>query len=218
MSLVPEIITMGDLCQRSSWFQLYDVYSCKELFKVLQKIHKKYKPYEDDESLSSIRTSLIHFDSYGCDKKHPIIEYSLLKYWCYTKFENLNKHLRQNPPRVSYQNPDVWMGYTDWELTKNEFVQDLMDYVAVEIDLPGSKYNPIGQGYYSDLFIHMFFGNYSDFNKHIEKLSEQELKKALAAREGYPQFSPVFAPVIGRRMICIEELHWLSEHNVKDIR
>ena len=176
MSIVPEIITMGDMCQRSSWLELYDVYSCKELFKVLQKIDKKYKPFDDEGALSSMKTlyHLIHFDSYGCGKKHPIVKYILLKYWCYTKFENLNKHLRQNPPRVTFQNPDAWMGYTDWEFTKNEFVQNLMDYVAVEIDLPGSKYNPIGQGYYSDLFIHMFFGNYSDFIEYIERLSEHD--------------------------------------------
>ncbi len=64
----------------------------------------------------------------------------------------------------------------------------------------------------------MFCGNYSEFNEHIKKLSKQELKKALNTREGYPQFSPVFAPIIGRRMIKIEELPWLTEQNIKDIR
>ena len=89
----------------------------------------------------------------------------------------------------------------------------------MEIDLPGSKFSPTGNGsYYSELFYHMFFGNYSDFNDHIKKLSKTELEKTLRAREGFPQFSPVFALIIGRRMMYIEQSSILTKATKKEIR
>ena len=217
-----ELFTVANLQQISSWFKLFGVNSCQELMKVLQSIHNKHRPFDDVFLLSA--EHLKRFDSFD-HLKQVRIKKHLKEYWCCTKIENLNNHLKQNPPRVNFDNPDTISKRfsrkfctTKTDLDNSIVIQSLMDKCSLEIDLPGSKYNPIGQGYYSDLFIHMFFGNYSDFIQHIEKLSEQELKRALNAREGYPQFSPVFAPVIGRRMIYIEQLPWLTKQNVRDIR
>ncbi len=217
-----ELFTVPNLQQISSWCKLFGVNSWQELMKVLQSIHNKHRPFEDVYLLSE--EHLKRFDSFHGFKKAQI-EKRLEEYWRCSKIENLNNHLKQNPPGVNFDNPDTISKRfsrkfctTKTELDNNMIIQNLMDKCSLEIDLPGSKYNPIGQGYYSDLFIHMFLGNYSDFIQHIEKLSDQELKRALAAREGYPQFSPVFAPVIGRRMIYIEQLPWLTKQNIEDIR
>ena len=219
MSMFQELYTVPDITYHiSSWFKLFGVASCQELLKVLHSIHQKHKPFQDDFLLSA--ELLQHFDSLDCLQQDTIIQ-QLGEYWCCSKIEILNKHLKQHPPRVSFKDPDIFLVKYYENLTgvkKDIFVKRLMTKCSPNIDLPGSKYNPIGQGYYSDLFINMFFGNYSDFIQHIEKLSKQELKRTLAAREGYPQFSPVFAPVIGRRMIYIEQLPWLTKQNVKDIR
>jgi len=76
---------------------------------------------------------------------------------------------------------------------------------AYGIDLPGSTVNPIGTGHYTDFFMDSFFGNWSYFRKHLEKLSPKELSKALRRREGFCQYSPIFAPVLGLRFAgCID--------------
>ncbi len=110
--------------------------------------------------------------------------------------DTLIRDLRKNPPEESLENPVVQL------CSSKEEYRAMVDLIA-DVDLPGGKYNPPGMNHYSDLFFDMYIGNYSDFNKRIKKLSKQELKKTLNTREGYPQLSPVFAPIIGIKLIYI---------------
>ena len=132
------------------------------------------------------------------DRQYEVSGY-LTIYWSAYKADKLVKDLKKNPPKESFENPVVQQCSSFKEYMA-------MTNLIADLDLPGSQYNPFGMINYNDLFFCMFFGNYSEFNEHIKKLSKHELKKFLNTREGYPQFSPVFAPIIGRRMIHIEEI------------
>lgn len=115
------------------------------------------------------------------------------------KLKELVKYLKENPPEVTYTNPELPTTVcTDEE-------DNLMRKIHVNgLDLPGSKDNPYGMSYFSDFFIDMFFGNFTEFMDHVNKLSKQELEKVLTKREGYCQYSPLFSPVIGSRMIDLD--------------
>ena len=85
--------------------------------------------------------------------------------------------LKQNNPRVSYQNPKI----SDEKCSKED--ADLIRHVALfGIDLPGYKHNPYGLGYYSKLFMDCFFGNFTEFMVHVNSLSGKELEKMLEKR------------------------------------
>ncbi len=215
--MFPEL-SLFNLYQPPSWLKLFGAKTYENLFRKCEQIHKKFNTIEGDVRFSL--EDLKHFDAQHLSDVREEIIWSLLEYWTCSKIEFLNIKLKQNPPREKYKNPALKMG--SWFATNgysNYFENQLMNKVITEIDLPGSKYNPAGNGsYYSELFYHMFFGNYSDFNDHIKKLSQPELEKTLNTREGYPQFSPVFAPIIGRRMMYIEQLPWLTKTNIRDIR
>lgn len=105
------------------------------------------------------------------------------------------ENLKKNPPsREHYNNPLVF------------FNKELCNSIFwIGIDLPGSVLNPIGMGYFNNLFIDAFFGNISEVIDHIEGLSPEELEKALLRREGYCQFSLLFAPIVGLRVFDIPD-------------
>lgn len=115
------------------------------------------------------------------------------------KLKELVEFLKENPPKVTFENPKLPAGNcTDEE-------DNLMRQIHCNgIDLPGSKVNPNGMGYFSDFFIDMYFGNYTEFIDHVNLLSKQELKKVLTKREGYCQYSPLFSPIIGTRMVDLD--------------
>ena len=189
------------------WLKLFNCSSCEELYSKLEQIHAEHKPVEGEHVPFSLH-DIKHFST--SDRKVDII-CDVTFYWGAYKAAELIKDLRKNPPKKSFENPVVHQCSSEAEYSA-------MSTLIPDVDLPGSKYNFVGHGYYSDLFFHMFFGNYSDFIEHIKKLSKQDLKKTLKTREGYPQFSPLFAPIIGRRMIHIESIKWLTEQNKRDIR
>ena len=127
---------------------------------------------------------------------------------------NLVKFLKDNPPEESYENP---------QLSDSQPTQDEKDFIwrifCRGIDLPGSWHNPFGHlQYFSSFFIDMFFGNYTEFNDHIKTLSKEELDKAMKKREGYCQHSPVFAPILGLKMIDIESQQYFTSQEVQEIR
>ena len=195
----------------NEWLKLYNCSSCEELYFKLEQIQAEHKPVEGEHVRFSFQDlKHLSFITSTCDRRAVIVK-DLFMYWGANKAAQLIKELRENPPKESFENPVIHQ----CALPK-EYIA--MISMIQNVDLPGSKYNPVGMGYYSQLFFHMFFGNYSDFNKHIKKLSEQELKQTLNKREGYPQFSPLFAPIIGRRMLYIEAIEWLTEQNIRDIR
>ena len=81
--------------------------------------------------------------------------------------QELTKHLKENPPKVSYENPILPDG--PCTLEQKNLAQFIYCY---GIDLPGSKLNLYGHlQYYSSFFIDMFFGNFTEFNAHIKSLS-----------------------------------------------
>jgi len=179
------------------------------LYTKLKKIHKEHKPVEGEHVPFSLQ-DIKHLE-WQTLNSFVEIDLHLGTYWSAQKADELIKDLRKNPPKESCENPAVQQCSSQKECAA-------MTLLIRDLDLPGSKYNPPGMAHYSDLFFDMYVGNYSDFNKHIKKLSKEELKKTLNSREGYPQFSPVFAPIIGRSMVNIEELPGLTEQNVEEIR
>lgn len=126
----------------------------------------------------------------------------------------LNKFLKKNPPKTIYRNPRL----STVECTEKE--QNLIDHIFHKgLDLPGSKTNLYGNlEYFSNFFIDMFFGNLTEVNDHLKSLPENELYKALERREGYCQYSPIFAPIVGLRMVNIENSRFLTADEKKKVR
>lgn len=126
----------------------------------------------------------------------------------------LNKFLKKNPPKTIYRNPIL----STVECTEKE--QNLIEHIFHKgLDLPGSKTNLYGNlEYFSSFFIDMFFGNLTEVNDHLKSLPENELYKALKRREGYCQYSPIFAPIVGLRMVTIEKSRFLTDDEKKEVR
>ena len=126
----------------------------------------------------------------------------------------LTKYLKENPPQVSYVNPVLPEGPCTPEQ------KNLAQFIYCwGIDLPGSKHNLYGHlQYYSSFFIDMFFGNYTEFFDHIQTLSSKDLKKELNKREGYCQFSPIFAPILGLIMLNLENHSFITVEERKKVR
>ena len=129
---------------------------------------------------------------------------------------NLIQYLKENPPLVTYQNPNL----TDIEHTVSVREANLMNHILISgLELPGSRHNLFGMGYFSTFFIDMYFGNITEFMAHVSTLtSSGELKRALKMREGYCQYSPIFAPILGLRMINLEENQPFTKSEIREIR
>ena len=128
--------------------------------------------------------------------------------------KELTKYLKENPPKVSYENPKL----PDGPCTQEQ--KNLAQFIyCFGIDLPGSKHNIYGHlQYYSSFFIDMFFGNYTEFMVHINSLSSKELKKQLKRREGYCQYSPIFAPILGLILLDLETHSFLTSAEQQNLR
>ena len=189
----------------AEWLRLFNCSSSEELYSKLEQIQRKHKVFEG----KGVPFSLIKLKY-----NHHITDVTghLTDAWIANRCEQLNKELRNNPPKESFENPEVQKFESSVEY------QAYSNLIYYGSDLPGSKYNPVGMGYYTELFFFVYFGNYSDFNHHIEKLSEEELRRTLSRREGYPQITLLFAAIIGKRMTCIEHLPNLTRKNIRDIR
>jgi hypothetical protein len=128
---------------------------------------------------------------------------------------NLIKFLKENPPKESFENPKL----PDSEPTQDD--KNLMQHIfAFGIDLPGSKHNPFGHlQYLSSFFIDMYFGNYTEFDDHVKSLSKKNLKKAMKKREGYCQYSPIFAPILGWKLAKMDsQYHPFTAEEEQKIR
>ncbi len=113
--------------------------------------------------------------------------------------QELIRFLKENPPKPNYHNPT-------FVTSRNEEKVDLGTHILTRgIDLPGSQFNPIGCGYYSDFFMDCYFGNLTEVKAHIKKFTELELINALERREGYCQYSPLFAPILGVTLFTIAD-------------
>jgi hypothetical protein len=126
----------------------------------------------------------------------------------------LIKYLKDNPPEESYENPKL----SDKQPTEDE--KNLIQHIFHDgIDLPGSKHNPFGHlQYFSSFFIDMFFGNFTEFNDYVKNLSKEELDMAMKKREGSCQQSPIFAPILGLRMVDIESTLLFTSQQIQEIR
>ena len=126
----------------------------------------------------------------------------------------LIQFLKNNPPEESYENPRI----PDRQPTKDE--GNLIQHIFFKgIELPGSNHNTFGHlQYFSSFFIDMFFGNFTESNDYIKTLSKDELDKAMKKREGYCQYSPLFAPILGLRMENIERSCMFTSQQVQEIR
>ena len=180
----------------------------EDFFTKLKEIIETCKPYGLDPSI----TWLMIEDS--LDQNPPLKEMLPLLIECHYAYKSneLNEKFRHNPPEVTYENPELVAVSTTEEGM-------LMTHLLFNgVDLPGSTYNPVGMGYYTPLFFHMFFGNYSDFIEHMDQLSPDELRKTLDRREGYGQYSPIFAPIIGLKIVRLEESQYMLPNKKREIR
>jgi hypothetical protein len=120
--------------------------------------------------------------------------------------------LKKNPPKVSYKNPKLSL----CRLEDSNLIEHIFDD---GIDLPGARFNNFGHlQYFSSFFIDIFFGNLTEVMEHIKSLTDKELKKALERREGYCQYTPVFAPILGLRLVNLEASHKYTSIQKKEIR
>ena len=126
----------------------------------------------------------------------------------------LIKLLKENPPEESYENPKL----SDSKPNQDEI--NLIQQIFYQgIDLPGSIHNPFGHlQYFSSFFFDIFFGNYTEFKDHIKNLSKEELDMAMKKREGYCQYGPIFATILGLRMVDIENNTEFTSEQVREIR
>ena len=177
--------------------------SFRELYIILENIYKEFRPFGGD-LLPFTCQELEESRSLDLPKQGQI-KAVLMECWYAYMTKELVPILRKNPPRINYKNPKV----INVTYSEEAFVWKFLTMYGV--DLPGSRYNPIGMDYYSDLFYNIFFGNYTEFMAQFDKFSEQELQLTLAQREGYGQFTPLFAPIIGRRLININKNPLLTE-------
>ena len=123
------------------------------------------------------------------------------------------KLLKENPPKERYDNPKL----PSRKCSKNE--DNLIRHIFLHgLDLPGSKHCPFGHlQYFSNFFIDIFFGNYTEFIDHVNSLLSEELERALKRREGYCQFSPVFSPLIGLKLEEKESSPMLTRRDKAEI-
>ena len=126
----------------------------------------------------------------------------------------LIKTLKEKPPKESFENPKL----PNHKCTSDEY--NLMFHIYLKcIDLPGSKFNPYGNlHYFSNFFIDVFFGNFTEYNEHIQSVSGDGLKRELERREGYCQFTVLFAPILGTRMVKLDTLTYLRNTEKEEIR
>ena len=195
------------------WLECFDVKSFLELYMKLTKITRNYKPLDYNEIPFCIGTFL---DYKALDEGEiNQLDSFLSECWCAYMTNKLVPELRKNPPKEGYENPVVM------QLPGRSGVRQInlwTHLIAYGVDLPGARYNPVGMGYYSELFFHMFFGNYTEFIQHIENLTPEELDKTLKRREGYGQYSIIMAPIIGRNMVRVERNGWISPLQKREIR
>ena len=198
-----------------NWLSHFDSSSYKELYIKIEVIAKHV--LELDEVPFSLSALEHPPGNKLCIEIHSFI-FKCLKIAVGDKSDaeaiKLIKFLKDNHPRESFENPKM----PNREATKDE--KQLMQHIfEFGIDLPGSKYNPFGHlQYYSSFFIDMFFGNYTEFHDHIERLSKDELAKEIKKREGYCQYSPIFAPILGLRLVDLENNNSFTSEQKKDIR
>ena len=126
----------------------------------------------------------------------------------------LIRYLKDNIPEDSYENPDL----PDGEITQDEM--KLIKFIFLHnIDLPGSLHNPAGHlQNYSSFFIDIYFGKYAKFTNYVNNLSKEKLNKKLNKREGYCKQSPIFAPIIGLRMVILDDNPWFTLQEKQEIK
>ncbi len=121
------------------WLKLYKCTSCEELYTKLEQIHKEQKPVEGEHVPFSLQ-DLKHQD----DRQK--IDLNLSTYWSAHKADKLTRYLRKNPPKESCENPVIHQC--------SSYKENMaMTNLIINVDLPGSKYNPFGMVNYSDLFL-----------------------------------------------------------------
>ena len=122
--------------------------------------------------------------------------------------------LKNKSPKESYKNPKLEK--RKYSMDENNLMVHIFNY---GIDLPGSKYNLTGNmQYFSEFFIDMFFGNYTEFMEHVESKTIKKLKTVLNQREGYCQYSPIFPPILGLKMMDIENKLYFTSKEKLEIR
>jgi hypothetical protein len=131
-----------------------------------------------------------------------------------TEAIRLIKFLKENHVKESYENPVL----PDGECTTRQ-VNFIHHIFTNGIDLPASKHNHYGiMQNYSGFFIDMYFGNYTEFMDHIKSMNKEELRKELKRREGYCQYSTIFAPVLGIKMVKLDTNIFLTKGEKKEIK
>ena len=197
------------------WLSAFGCHSYQQLYLALRRVAKE-KMRQD--SLPFPMAALKY--SAGCSVSAEL-DYFLTLCMKLQHGDNSDEHatqlieyLKMNPPKESFCNPELPKG----RLKKEEL--NLIHHIYFYgLELPGSRYNLLGHlQSFSSFFIDMFFGNFTEYQDHIKSLTNNDLKRALERREGYCQYSPIFAPILGLRVKYIDSDPHLTDKDKQEYR
>ena len=196
------------------WRQLYGVESVQEFYTKVN-FSQKLKDRLGIDKLP-FPLSAMEKDEYAI-RCHPLVNSILFRYSDLDYDNSFGKKMLQtlktNPPNESFENPKLPsnMTYEEKSLSSHVF--------CFGIDLPGSMSNPYGNlEYWGNFFIDMYFGNYTVVMEHINSLSSVDLGRELERRLGYCQFSPIFAPILGLKMINLDNNPYFTKQEKDKFR
>ena len=196
------------------WLKIYGVESIQEFY---TKVNQSQK-FKDRLGIDKLPfpLSAMEKDAYAM-RCHPLVKNILLRFSGLDGDNRFGKEMLQtlktNPPTESFKNPELPSNMTPEELSLSYHV------FCFGIDLPGSMSNPYGNlEYWGNFFIDIYFGNYTDVMEHINSLSSEDLRRELEKRLGYCQFSPIFAPILGLKMINLDNNPYFTKQEKDEFR
>jgi len=113
-------------------------------------------------------------------------------------------------PLISYEEPDQspLQGYESY-LMRHKWANGM--------DIPGGMGRPMGMPYFSDWYMAIYLGNYTDFIKMVDELTKEELKKQLNKRESLIQLCAIFLPIVGARVFRKDEKYGVTLDGVRKL-
>jgi len=127
--------------------------------------------------------------------------------------KTIEKELRlleqgKKKPLISFEEPDQspLHGYESY-LMRHKWANGM--------DIPGGMGRPMGMPYFSDWYMAIYLGNYTDFMKMVDALDKDELKKQLNKRESLIQLCAIFLPIVGARVFRKDEKNGVSIDRVR---
>jgi len=103
---------------------------------------------------------------------------------------------RRPIPEVTYQDPE------DLSPLNPGYESYLIRYkYGTGFDAPGSLLRPNGMPYFSQWYMSLYYGNYTEIVRMITSIPTEDRNKLLKKREGMSKLCAIFLPVIGARSL-----------------